>query len=125
MPIKDVPSFWPKPAHPGVVLVQYPFGDIVSWRTSGPGEGEGRERAGAVLDQRAGRLHGAEKWTKGGVHIVHTFAFGPGRTGTGLAWIGDVFGISQRLQGLECSSSPTSGTASPLVRGVFALMCGH
>ena len=30
---------------------------------------------------------------------------------------------SQCLQGLECSSSPTSGTAYPLVRGVFALTC--
>jgi hypothetical protein len=60
-----------------------------------------------------------------GVHNVHTLGFGLGRTGTGLAWIGDVFGSSQCFQGLECSSSPTSGTAFPLVRGGFALMCVH
>ena len=41
-------------------------------------------------------------------------------------WLGFpyVFGTSQCLQGLECGSSPTSGTADPLVSGVFALTCG-
>jgi hypothetical protein len=32
---------------------------------------------------------------KGGVHNVHTLGFGLGRTGTGLARIGDVFGSPQ------------------------------
>jgi hypothetical protein len=40
-------------------------------------------------------------------------------------WLGllYVFGSSQRLQGLERGSSPTSGTVSYLVRGSFAPDC--
>ena len=59
------------------------------------------------------------------VHIVHSFGFGLGRISVGLARIGHVFWSSQCLQVLECGSSPTSGTADPLVRGDFALTCGH
>jgi hypothetical protein len=39
--------------------------------------------------------------------------FGPGRTGVGSGRIPYVSGGSQCLQGLECSSSPTSGTCFP------------
>jgi hypothetical protein len=59
----------------------------------------------------------------GGVDSVHTFGFGLGRTSVGSGRIRHVSGSSQCLQGLECSSSPTSGTVDPLVRGVFALTC--
>jgi hypothetical protein len=59
------------------------------------------------------------------VDNVHTSGLGLGRTWGGLAQIPHVSGTSQCFQGRECSSSPTSGTARPLVRGVFALMCGH
>ena len=53
------------------------------------------------------------------VDIVHAFRFGSGRTSAGLGRIRYVFGSSQWLQGLECGSSPTSGTADPLVGGDF------
>ena len=56
---------------------------------------------------------------RGGVHNVHTFRMGLGRTSAGLARISYVFWSSQCLQGRECGSSPTSGTAGPLVGGVF------
>jgi hypothetical protein len=62
---------------------------------------------------------------KGRVDNVHTLRFGLGRTSVGLPRIADVSGGVQCLRGLECSSSPISGTAFPLVRGVFALTCGH
>jgi hypothetical protein len=52
-----------------------------------------------------------------GVHIVHTLAVGLGRTGVGLGRIPHVSGGVQRLQGLECSSSPTSGTHNPSSEG--------
>jgi hypothetical protein len=58
-----------------------------------------------------------------GVHNVHTLGSGLVRTSAGLGRIGYVSGGVQCLQGLECSSSPTSGTAFPL--GVFALTCVH
>ena len=66
---------------------------------------------------------GASRWQKEGVYNVHTFRFGSGRISAGLARIAYVFWTSQCLQGLECGSSPTSGTVDPLVRGVFALTC--
>jgi hypothetical protein len=66
---------------------------------------------------------GAGVGKKEGVHNVHTLGFGSARTSAGLRRIRHVSGTSQCLQGLECSSSPTSGTAYPLVRGVFALTC--
>jgi hypothetical protein len=50
---------------------------------------------------------------KEGVHNVHTRGFGSGRTGAGLARIGDVFAGVADLQGLESGSSPTSGTCFP------------
>ena len=56
---------------------------------------------------------------KGGVHNVHTLGFGLGRTSAEPARIAYVFWSSQCLQGLECGSSPTSGTADPLVEGDF------
>jgi hypothetical protein len=68
---------------------------------------------------RMGQRNGQKK----GVHFVHTLGCGLGRTSTGLARIRYVFGSSQYLQGLECGSSPTSGTTFSLVRGDFALTC--
>jgi len=64
------------------------------------------------------KVPGTELW---GVDIVHTFDFGTGHTGLGSARIPHVFAGSQDLYERECGSSPTSGTAYPLVRGVFAL----
>jgi hypothetical protein len=68
---------------------------------------------------------GAEVCKIGGVHNVHTLGFGSGRIGAGLGRIAEVCGGVADIQGLEPGSSPTSGTAFPLVRGVFALMCVH
>jgi hypothetical protein len=48
---------------------------------------------------------------KGGVRIVHTLGFGSGRTAARLGRIPHVSGRAQCLQGLECSSRPTLGTA--------------
>ena len=59
------------------------------------------------------------KAKKGGVHNVHTFGFGLGRMLVGSGRFPHVSGGVQCLQGRECSSSPTSGTAFPLVRGGF------
>jgi hypothetical protein len=56
-------------------------------------------------------------WQKRSVDNVHTFGFGSGRTSAGLTRIAYVFGSSQCLQGLECGSSPTSGTVFCLFRG--------
>jgi hypothetical protein len=53
------------------------------------------------------------------VHNVHTLGFGSGRTGIGLGRIAEDFGGVAETQGLEPGSSPTSGTAFPLVRGGF------
>jgi len=58
-------------------------------------------------------------WPFWGVYKVHTLAFGLGRTAAGSGRIPYVSAGVQCLQGLECSSSPTSGTAFPLVRGGF------
>jgi hypothetical protein len=52
-------------------------------------------------------------WQKRSVYKVHTFGFGLGRTSTGLVRIGYVSAGLQSLQGLECSSSSTSGTCFP------------
>jgi hypothetical protein len=49
----------------------------------------------------------------GGVDSVHTFGFGLGRTSVGSGRIPHVSAGAQCLQGLECSSSPTSGTCFP------------
>jgi len=49
----------------------------------------------------------------GGVDSVHTFGFGPGRTGVGSGRIPYVSGGVQCLQGMESGSSPTSGTCFP------------
>jgi hypothetical protein len=59
----------------------------------------------------------------GSVHIVHTFGVGLGRTGVGSGRIPHVSGGVQCLRGLECGSSPTSGTHSPSSEGVLLLMC--
>ena len=48
---------------------------------------------------------------KGRVDNVHTLGFGSGRTWVGSGRIPHVSAGGQCLQGLECSSSPTSGTA--------------
>ncbi len=58
---------------------------------------------------------------KRSVDNVHTFGFGSGRISVGLGRIAYVFGSSQCLQGLECGSSPTSGTVFPQVRGPLGL----
>jgi hypothetical protein len=68
-------------------------------------------------------VRGAEAGNKESVHNVHTLGFGSGRTGAGLDRIADVIGGVAGSQGVEPGSSPTSGTAFPLVRGVFALTC--
>jgi hypothetical protein len=62
---------------------------------------------------------------QGSVDNVHTFRPGLARRPVGLARIPHVSATSQCFQGLESRSSPTSGTAYPLVRGGFALMCVH
>lgn len=51
------------------------------------------------------------------VDSVHNLGFGLGRTWLGLGGIADVFGGVANMRGLEPGSSPTSGTAEPLVRG--------
>lgn len=56
---------------------------------------------------------------KRSVDNVHTFRPGLGRTAVGLARIPHVSATSQCFQGSESRSSPTSGTAYPLVRGGF------
>ncbi|MET4622908.1 hypothetical protein ABIE18_004388 [Arthrobacter sp. 2762] len=56
---------------------------------------------------------------KRSVDNVHTFHLGLARTPIGLARIPHVFATSPCFQGLESRSSPTSGTAYPLVRGGF------
>ena len=72
-----------------------------------------RERGGSRLELfRIGQ--------EGRVDNVNTFGFGLGRTSVGLGRIDYVFWSSVYLRGLECGSSPTSGTVDPLVRGVFA-----
>jgi hypothetical protein len=55
-----------------------------------------------------------------GVDNVNRLGLGLGRTSAGLARMRYVFGSSQCLQGLECGSSPTSGTVFPQVRGFLA-----
>ncbi len=59
----------------------------------------------------------AERGQKGRVDSVHTFRLGLARTATGLPRIPHVSASPQCSQGLESRSSPTSGTADPLVRG--------
>jgi hypothetical protein len=61
--------------------------------------------------------------SKEGVDTVHTLRLELPRTVLGLLRLPHVFTRSQCFQGQECNSSPTSGTAYPLVRGVFALTC--
>ena len=56
---------------------------------------------------------------------VHTFRLGPSLTSLGLLQSPHVSAGSQCLQGLEDGSSPTSGTADPLVGGAFCFTCGH
>ena len=50
---------------------------------------------------------------------VHRFRFGSGCLSAGVGRIAYVFWSSQCSQGLESGSSPTLGTAGPLVRGDF------
>ncbi len=56
---------------------------------------------------------------KRSVDNVHTFRLGLTGTAAGLARIPHVSATAQCFQGLESRSSPTSGTAYPLVRGGF------
>ena len=74
-------------------------------------------RYGAVVGLKALKRR---RWR---VDNVHTLGFGPGRTGCELGRIGYVSGSSQCSQGLECSSSPTSGTHNPSSEGFLLLMC--
>jgi hypothetical protein len=55
---------------------------------------------------------------------VHTPGFGSGRSGCGLGRIAEVFGGVAEIQGLECSSSPTSGTYFPC-SGAFGPLSVH
>ena len=97
-------------------------GPVRFWRLCSSYRSE--NRAKTHLPRPGGRFGspagGAEAGKKEGVHNVHTLGFGSGRTGVGLGRIGDVFGGVADFQGLECGSSPTSGTASPSSAGVFA-----
>ena len=68
-------------------------------------------------------LESLKRQIRGRVDNVNTFGFGLGRRSAGLGRIRYVFWSSLCLQGLECGSSPTSGTVDPLVRGVFPLPC--
>jgi hypothetical protein len=54
------------------------------------------------------------------VDNVRTFRLVLGRKAFGLAWIPHVFAASLCLQGMECSSSPTSGTVFSQVKVFFA-----
>jgi hypothetical protein len=58
-----------------------------------------------------------------GVNIVHTLGLGPGNTVLGLLRTPHVSAGSQCLQGIECSSSPTSGTVFPQVKGHLTVCC--
>jgi hypothetical protein len=55
----------------------------------------------------------ALNWPIWGVYIVHTLGVGSGRMWVGSGRIPYVSGGVQCLRGLECSSSPTSGTCFP------------
>ena len=54
-----------------------------------------------------------------GVDNVNTLGVGLALAGVGSGRIPHVSVRAQCLRGLECSSSPTSGTEFPLVRGGF------
>ena len=69
----------------------------------------------------AGQLNVAAGDPADVVDNVHTFRLVLGQTPFGLAGIPHVFESSLCLQGLECSSSPTSGTVFPQVRSLFLL----
>ena len=81
---------------------------VRSWR---------RELSSALLTGRfagfCAALGLSGMWHKGSVYKVHTLGFGLGRTGAGSGRIPYVSGGGQCLRGLECSSSPTSGTCFP------------
>jgi hypothetical protein len=72
-----------------------------------------------TVDAGCGRLGETFGEENRGVDSVHTLGHGLGRTGAGLARIPYVWAGVQCLQGLECSSSPTSGTVFPQVRGLW------
>jgi hypothetical protein len=69
------------------------------------------------------RVGNSLNWPIRRVYMVHTFRLGLARIATGWARIPHVFGGSQCLQELECSSSPTSGTVFPQVRGRLSSYC--
>jgi hypothetical protein len=73
-----------------------------------------RDEHGNIKKSESTRLSKGE-----GVDGVNTFGFGSGRRWVGPGRIPHVSAASQYLQGRECSSSPISGTANPLVRGGF------
>jgi hypothetical protein len=62
---------------------------------------------------------------KGSVDSVNTLGFGSGCTTVGLARIAYLFRSSLCFRGLECGSSPTSGTVFPQVRGLFVFLRVH
>ncbi|CAH0139561.1 hypothetical protein SRABI26_00439 [Arthrobacter sp. Bi26] len=73
-----------------------------------------RTAPGAEYRTAAPRIGGRGRnplnWAIWRVYIVRTLGCGSSRTGAGLARIPHVSAGAQCLQGLECSSSPTSGT---------------
>ena len=97
-----------------------------------------RSMCNARLESRVVCLHkeephpfnvGCGRWSKslkrelGGVDNVHTLAPGLGRTAAGSGRIPHVSAGAQCLRGLGCSSSPTSGTVFPQVRGYLVFYC--
>ena len=73
-----------------------------------------RLAASPVLGSAAVVMSGSRCARKGGVDNVNTLGFGLGRLGAGLGRIGYVFGGVADFRGLECRSSPTSGTFSQI-----------
>jgi hypothetical protein len=86
------------------------YGSGIAQHTTVP---SGRPIKGHGWGLKAGRTEG--------VHNVHTLGFGSGSIGAGLDRIAEVFGGVTDSRGLEPGSSPTSGTVSPQVRGLFGV----
>ena len=94
-------------------------GILESRMSGGAGSAPRRSRGGNCEKVRSSRIAILllRICQKVSVDNVHTYGFGSGRISVGLARIAYVFWASQRLQGLECSSSPTSGTHDPSSEG--------
>lgn len=70
---------------------------------------------------RVGLCRNPWSWPIWGVYSVHTSGIGSVRISAGSGRIPHVSGGVQCLRGRECSSSPTSGTVFPQVKGLFLL----